>query len=69
MKRVQGLDIPQILEEVCDLERIALVVYDMQVGLLKQIKDPDAIVSLKFTGDAVFTDVETSCGALKRKRG
>jgi biuret amidohydrolase len=45
MKRVQGLDIPQTLEEVCDPRRMALVVYDMQVGILKQIKNPDAIVA------------------------
>jgi nicotinamidase-related amidase len=45
MKRAQGLDIPQTLEEICDPTRMALVVYDMQVGILKQIKDPDAIVA------------------------
>jgi biuret amidohydrolase len=45
MKRVQGLDIPQTLEEVCDPQRMALVVYDMQDGILKQIKNPVAIVA------------------------
>ena len=45
MKRVQGLDIPQSLEEVCDPNRVALVVYDMQVGILKQIENPEAIVA------------------------
>jgi biuret amidohydrolase len=45
MRRVQGLDIPQTLEDVCDPQRMALVVYDMQVGILKQIKNPDAIVA------------------------
>jgi nicotinamidase-related amidase len=45
MKRVQGLDIPQTLEEACDPQRMALVVYDMQVGILTQIKNPDAIVA------------------------
>jgi nicotinamidase-related amidase len=45
MKRVQGLDIPQTLEEVCDPTRMALVVYDMQIGILTQIKDPAAIVA------------------------
>jgi nicotinamidase-related amidase len=45
MKRVQGLDIPQTLEEVCDPQRMALIVYDMQVGILKQIKNPDTIVA------------------------
>jgi hypothetical protein len=46
MKRVQSLDIPESLEEVCDPQRLALVVYDMQVGILKQIKNPEAIVVL-----------------------
>ena len=45
MKRAQGLDIPQTLEEICDPERMALVVYDMQIGILKQIKDPATIVA------------------------
>jgi nicotinamidase-related amidase len=45
MKRVQNLDIPQTLEELCEPERTALVVYDMQIGILKQIKNPDAIVA------------------------
>jgi biuret amidohydrolase len=45
MKRVQGLDIPQTLEEVCDPQRMALVVYDMQIGILTQIKNPEAIVA------------------------
>jgi nicotinamidase-related amidase len=45
MKRVRGLDIPQSLEEICDPQRLALVVYDMQIGILKQIKNPEAIVA------------------------
>jgi biuret amidohydrolase len=45
MKHVHGLDIPQTLEDVCDPRRMALVVYDMQVGILKQIKNPDTIVA------------------------
>jgi nicotinamidase-related amidase len=32
-----GLDIPQTLEEVCDPTRMALLVYDMQVGILRQL--------------------------------
>ncbi|UFW85925.1 hypothetical protein BjapCC829_39495 [Bradyrhizobium barranii] len=43
MKRVQGLDIPQTLEEVCDPTRMALVVYDVQIGILKQIRNPATI--------------------------
>jgi biuret amidohydrolase len=45
MKRAHGLDIPQTLDHVCDPTRLALVVYDMQVGILKQIKNPEAIVA------------------------
>src|SRR5579872_3779108 len=45
MKHVQGLEIPQTLDEICDPQRMALVVYDMQVGILRQIKNPEAIVA------------------------
>ena len=34
-----GLDIPRTLEEVCDPRRLALLVYDMQAGILSQIAD------------------------------
>ena len=37
MQRAFGLNIPQTLEEVCDPTRLALVVYDMQVGIVNQI--------------------------------
>src|SRR5712671_45480 len=43
MKSAFGLSIPQTLEEVCDPQRIALLVYDMQVGILSQIKNADQI--------------------------
>ena len=37
MQRAYGLDVPQTLEDVCDPTRLALVVYDMQVGIVSQI--------------------------------
>lgn len=37
MERAYGLTIPQSLEEVCDPAVTALLVYDMQVGILSQI--------------------------------
>ena len=43
MKRTYGLSIPETLEEVCDPQRIALLVYDMQIGILSQIKNADQI--------------------------
>jgi len=45
MKRIHGLDIPQTLEELCDPQRLALVVYDMQIGILKQIREPEVVVA------------------------
>ena len=43
MKTVFGLSIPQTLEDVCDPQRIALLIYDMQVGILSQLKNADDV--------------------------
>jgi biuret amidohydrolase len=43
MKSAFGLSVPQTLEEVCDPERVALLVYDMQVGILSQIANRDEV--------------------------
>jgi isochorismate hydrolase len=37
MIRAYGLDIPESIEEAIDLDRTALLVYDMQVGILRQL--------------------------------
>ncbi len=37
MEHAFGLDIPQTLEEVCKPRQIALLVYDMQVGIFSQL--------------------------------
>jgi biuret amidohydrolase len=39
MQRAFGLNIPQTLEDVCDPASLALVVYDMQVGIVSQIRE------------------------------
>lgn len=44
MKRAMGIDVPQTLEDVCSAERMALLIYDMQVGITRQVKDADVIV-------------------------
>ena len=44
MKRAYGLSIPETLEDVCDPQHVALLVYDMQVGILSQLKNPDQIM-------------------------
>ena len=45
MERAFGLAIPQTLEEICDRKRMALLVYDMQVGVVKQIKNGEQITA------------------------
>ena len=39
MQHAFGLKIPQTLDDVCDPSSLALIVYDMQVGIVKQVKD------------------------------
>jgi biuret amidohydrolase len=38
MEQAFGLAIPRTFEEVCDRSRMALLIYDIQVGVLSQIK-------------------------------
>jgi biuret amidohydrolase len=42
MRRGSGLDIPQTLEDACDPATMAVIVYDMQVGVLRQLPDGGA---------------------------
>lgn len=39
MERAYGLEIPQNLEEVCHPDRMALLVYDLQVGIMSQLPE------------------------------
>jgi isochorismate hydrolase len=48
MRKACGLSIPESLEEVCDRQRVALLVYDMQVGILSQIKNSQQITERVF---------------------
>jgi nicotinamidase-related amidase len=45
MEHAFGIDIPRTLEEVCDPRRMALVVYDMQVGIVSQLPDGPEITA------------------------
>ena len=60
MQRAFGLNIPQTLEEVCDPNRLALIVYDMQVGIVKQI-DHAKPVTDKVNSDPALTVTSTGC--------
>ena len=45
MEQAFGLAIPRTLEEVCDPSRMALLIYDMQVGVPNQIKNSELIIA------------------------
>ena len=44
MDQLNGLDVPQSLTDVCRPERLGLLVYDMQVGILEQIADREKVI-------------------------
>jgi nicotinamidase-related amidase len=41
---LNGLNVPESLGEVCRPERLALLVYDMQVGILEQLPDSEKVI-------------------------
>ncbi|HEY4051389.1 MAG TPA: cysteine hydrolase [Acidobacteriaceae bacterium] len=45
MKSAYGLEIPESIRELVDPKRCALIVYDMQVGIVRQIKDGAVITA------------------------
>jgi nicotinamidase-related amidase len=45
MKRAYGLEIPQTLEEACHPAQLALIVYDVQVGILRQLGNVAELVA------------------------
>ena len=53
MESAYGLEIPQNLAEVCNLRRTALLVYDMQVGIIRQMKNgPEIVARVKLVLEA-----------------
>ena len=48
MESAYGLEIPQNLAETCNPRRTALLVYDMQVGIIGQIQNgPELVTRVK----------------------
>ena len=45
MKRAYGLDVPETLAEALDPDRTALIVYDMQVGIMRQLQNAAEITA------------------------
>lgn len=58
MENYRGMAIPTTLEQVCDPQRMALLVYDMQVGVLGQIDDSAGMI----TRVATVLDAARSAG-------
>jgi nicotinamidase-related amidase len=44
MRSANGIQIPTGLSDVCDPRRMALVVYDMQVGIVRQLNEPEGVI-------------------------
>ena len=44
MDQLNTLDVPNSLTEACHPDRLALLIYDMQVGILEQIPNRDEVV-------------------------
>jgi nicotinamidase-related amidase len=45
MEHAYDLEVPRTLEDVCDPRRLALLVYDMQVGIVEQVPDAQASIA------------------------
>ena len=45
MKQTFGIGIPSTLEDVCNPRCLALLIYDMQVGIKSQIEEGDDVVA------------------------
>ena len=45
MEQLNGLNVPKSLSDVCDPERLGLLVYDMQVGILGQIANREIVIN------------------------
>ncbi|MQA91226.1 MAG: isochorismatase family protein [Gemmatimonas sp.] len=43
MRRASGIEIPRTLDDAVSLDRTALLVYDMQVGILRQMEQAESI--------------------------
>src|SRR5262245_19053497 len=56
MERAYGLEIPQSLADACSPRRTALLVYDMQVGIIRQISNgPEIVARVKLVVEAART--------------
>ena len=45
MKRIYGLEVRTTLPEICNPAHMALLIYDMQVGIASQVKDAESVIA------------------------
>ena len=45
MKRIHGLEIRTTLPEICKPAHMALVIYDMQVGIVSQVREAERVIA------------------------
>ncbi len=45
MKRIYGLEVRTTLPEICNPAHMALLIYDMQVGIASQVKDAEGVIA------------------------
>jgi hypothetical protein len=58
MEHRHGLEVPRTLEEACHTRRTALLVYDMQVGILRQIADRQPLCAV----GRISSSLTSTCG-------
>lgn len=58
MDQLGGLSVPQSLSDACRPDRLALLVYDMQAGILEQIADRETVLA----NVRVFLEAARSAG-------
>lgn len=65
-----GIEIPTTLAEWCDPQRMALIVYDMQVGICSRIKGAEVaiertatVLQTESTAIRCFSTIRTPSGA------
>ncbi len=51
VQRLAGLDIPTTADEACRPGHVALLIYDMQQGILQHVRDRESLVARVQGGD------------------
>ena len=44
MDQLNGINVPNSLSDACHPERLGLLIYDMQVGIMEQIADREKVI-------------------------